>query len=225
MLKIQNHLLWLAPLIFIILIAPLSAPLDLAIERYFYSDQQFQSNHFLTFVYTFGMVPGWILAVVSLLLFLLSFIYPYWKKWRPFLLLPLLTITMGAGIIVSSFKDHWGRPRPRQIEEFGGKQQFRPFYQPNFLQESEELKSFPSGHCSMGFLFFSLIFMGKRARHRGLFWIAIVSTIVLGLLLGYTRMAQGGHFFSDVILSAAVMWWTALFSDWFLFKRIDSCWV
>ena len=37
--------------------------------------------------------------------------------------------------------------------------------------------------------------------------------IVLGLLLGYTRIAQGGHFFTDVLFTALIMWYAALIFD------------
>lgn len=220
MTNIRKHIIWLIPLILIILLAPLSAKIDMAVERYFYVDGHFQSNSFLNFIYIFGVVPGWIVACSSLLIFILSFIYPFWKPCRPYVLLPLLTMIIGAGLIVDkSLKEHWGRPRPKQIEEFGGMQQFRPFYKPNFFHQPEPSKSFPSGHCSMGFLFFSVALAGKRLGKRWLFWAGMITTLVLGTLLGYTRMAQGGHFFSDVILAAAIMGGTALFCDWMIFHK------
>ena len=134
------------------------------------------------------------------------------------MLVPLLTIIFGAGLIIDkSFKDHWGRPRPKQTIEFGGTQPFRPFYKPHFFNP-EPSKSFPSGHSSMGFYFFSLVFVGRRLGKRWLFQSATMLAIVLGALLCYTRMAQGGHYFSDVLMSAAIMWWTALFFDWLIFQ-------
>lgn len=218
--NIHKHISWLIPLILILLLAPVSVKIDLAVERYFYVDGHFQSNNFVNFIYIFGVIPGWIVVCGSLLIFILSFKSPLWKPWRPYVLLPLLTMIFGAGLIVDkSLKDHWGRPRPKQVEEFGGMQQFRPFYKPNFFHQPEPSKSFPSGHCSMGFLFFAVALAGRRLGKRWLFWTGMMITLVLGVLLGYTRMAQGGHFFSDVILSAAIMWWTALFFDWMIFNK------
>lgn len=214
----RQYLLWLAPLLFILLLAPLSTQIDLSITRYFYSHGEFQSNNFLNFMYQFGFVPGWLLAIIAGIFLFLSYLSPFWKNWRPFVLIPLLTLAFGAGLIVhAALKDHWGRPRPKQIEEFGGQQAFRPFYKPNFFSQTEPSKSFPSGHSSMGFLFFSLAIVGQRLRQRWLVWIGIGTSLILGGLLGYTRIAQGGHFFTDIILSAAIMWWTALFFDWLIF--------
>lgn len=217
----QKHFLWFIPLILLLILAPVTPKIDLYIEHYFYVDEHFESNNFVNYIYILGVIPGWVLACGALLIFILSYFYPFWKPWRPYVLLPLLTMIIGAGLIVDkSFKDHWGRPRPKQIKEFGGTQSFRPFYKPNFFHQSEPSKSFPSGHCSMGFLFFTVAFLGLRLRKRWLFWVGILSTTILGLLLGYGRMAQGGHFFSDVIFSAAIMWWTTLFCNWLIFHKL-----
>ena len=208
------------PLIFILLLAPFSAYLDMAIEHYFYTNGHFQTDSFLYFLQTFCIIPGWILACATLLILILSFIHPYWYRWRPYVLVTLLTFVIGCGLIIDkSLKEHWGRPRPKQIVEFGGKQQFRSFYQPNFFHQPEPSKSFPSGHCSMGFLFFSVALVALRLGKRWLFWLALITTLVLGTLLGYARMALGGHFFSDVIWSAMIMWCTALFFDKLIFQR------
>ena len=221
MINLKKHSPWLISFILILLLAPFTPQIDLFFERYFYVDGHFQSNNFLNFMYTFGVLPGWILAVGSLLIFILSYFYPYWKPWRRYVLLPLLTMIVGAGLLVDkSFKEYWGRPRPKQVIEFGGTQQFRPFYKPNFFSQPEPSKSFPSGHSSMGFLFFSAALAGQRLGKRKLYLAGIITTLFLGILLGYARMAQGGHFFSDIIFSAAIMGWTALFFDWLIFESL-----
>ncbi|WP_213155352.1 phosphatase PAP2 family protein [Neochlamydia sp. AcF65] len=220
MLYSPTRSLWLIPLISILLLTPFSSTIDLAVARYFFANGHFQSNSFLNFLYSYGMVPGWILTLFALLFLVLSYLHPFWKCWRPYALIPLLTMIVGAGIIVDlSLKGHWGRPRPKQLEEFGGLQHFRPFYQPNFFHQPEPSKSFPSGHCSMGFVFLSLTLIGRRLRQRWLYWWGTFTSVILGALLGYTRMAQGGHFFTDVIFAAAFMWWTALFFDWLIFEQ------
>lgn len=217
----QKYLPWLLPLICVMFFAPFSPHIDLAFERYFYSGGHFQSNGFVYFIYTFGIVPGWTIALGSLGIVILSYIYPYWKPWRLYAFIPLLTMIIGAGLIVDqTFKNHWGRPRPKQVVEFGGTQQFHPFYKPNFSDQPEPSKSFPSGHCTMGFLLFSVAFAGQRAGKRWLYRLGMAAAFILGALLGYARMAQGGHFFSDVLMSAAFMWWTALFCDWLVFHKL-----
>ncbi|QLH35863.1 MAG: phosphatase PAP2 family protein [Parachlamydiaceae bacterium] len=220
MTTIQKHLPWLLPLLCVLAIAPLTPGIDLSVERYFFREGHFQNNGFLNFMYVFGVIPGWILALGSLGIVILSYVYPYWKPWRIYALIPLLTMILGAGVVIDkSFKDHWGRPRPKQIKEFGGHQQFHPFYKPNLNVQPEPAKSFPSGHCSMGFIFFSLAFAGRRAGKEWVFKLGIALAFILGTLLAYTRMAQGGHFFSDVFMSAIIMWWTSLFVNWLVFQE------
>ncbi|HBH49073.1 MAG TPA: PAP2 family protein, partial [Bacteroidales bacterium] len=42
------------------------------------------------------------------------------RRWA---LMMILTIVLGPGLLVNAtFKDNWGRPRPNEIVEFGGKE-------------------------------------------------------------------------------------------------------
>lgn len=123
----------------------------------------------------------------------------------------VLSMVLGAGLIVHvALKDHWGRPRPRKTIELGGTQPFRPYYEPNF-QEKIPSKSFPCGHCSTGFYFFSLAILGLQRKSKGLFYLGMFLALSLGTILGVTRIAQGAHFFSDVLVSALIMWLVPLF--------------
>lgn len=156
----------------------------------------------------------------SLSCLLLSFTFDRFRSWRKPSLLLVFTLSIGAGIIVHAIlKDHWGRPRPRQAIEFNGQQEFRPFWKPNFFSQPEPSKSFPCGHCTMGFAFFAFYFLGKRLNKP---WVSIIGlslAFFLGTTLGAVRILQGGHFFSDVLISALILWFTAYFSDQFLYHK------
>ncbi len=105
----------------------------------------------------------------------------------------LLTLMVGPGLLVNGiFKEHWGRPRPRQVLELGGTQAYVPP-----LQEGSGGKSFPCGHCSVGFslLTLALVHPGQRLLWTGL-------ALGTGSLIGVSRMAAGAHFASDVVWSA-----------------------
>jgi membrane-associated phospholipid phosphatase len=43
--------------------------------------------------------------------------------------------------------------------------------------------------------------------------------ILLGGLLGWIRMAQGGHYFSDIVVSCLIMWLSAAVLDTFFANR------
>ena len=211
----KEHLWWLIPLLAALIFTPFSVDLDLTAARYFFKDGHFSSNPAYDFFYNRAVLPGLWVGGASLLVLILSWFKKY-QKYRNASLQMVLTLIIGAGIITHTIlKDHWGRPRPKQVEEFGGMQSFRPFYSPNFAQP-EPSRSFPCGHCTMGFYFFSLAFVFRRLGKVGweLFFYAFA--IILGGILGLTRIAQGGHFLSDVVFSGLIMWWVAGLFDWLI---------
>ena len=212
----KEHLWWLLPLIGALIFTPFSAELDLKIAHYFHNGVGFISNPFYDFFYNRAVLPGlWVGGAAGFVL-VLSFFKKY-KKYRNIALQLILTLVVGAGFVVHTLlKDHWGRPRPRQVIEFGGNQPFRPFYSPNFTHQPEPSRSFPCGHCTMGFYFFSLAFVMRRLGKKGWEWFFYGFALVLGGLLGLTRMAQGGHFLSDVIFSGLILWWIAGLFDWLI---------
>lgn len=133
----------------------------------------------------------------------------------------LLVFAIGPGVIINSgFKPYWGRPRPHQVQEFGGTETFTPIGTPGNLQSNNS--SFPSGHAAVAFYMISPAFIvsGRRPRlARALFGLGFL----FGVCMSLTRVIQGGHFASDVIWSAGVIYLTgALFARWLLRPRVDE---
>ena len=128
----------------------------------------------------------------------------------------LLALALGPGLTVNTiFKDHWGRARPTQITQFGGTQKFTPAFVPS--DQCRRNCSFPAGDPALGFYLVSAAFLagGASARRN-----AIIGAVAVGAGLGVVRLAQGGHFLSDIIASgfivAAIAWgldWLILRSD------------
>jgi len=213
----------LLPIIITIILTPITPWLDLNSAHFFFEQGSFSTAPAYTFFYHYGIIPAWIAVISSSLLYLLSFFTDKLTLWRPYLLVMILTLVLGSGIIVHALlKENWGRPRPRQIEEFGGMQKFRPYYIPNFSNQFESSKSFSCGHCSMGFYFFALALVGTRLQKRWLSILGYCLAFGLGIALSLTRIAQGGHFFSDTLITALIMWLTACVLDWVYFER-PSC--
>ncbi len=202
---------WLLPIIFVILIAPFTPWLDLTISSWFYTPSKgFQINKFNSFIYNWATMPAMIVGIASAIAWCVSWYIPEWKKWRRTSLYLALVMLVGAELIVHVvLKDHWGRPRPVQVIQFGGAQEFRPFYKPNFFEQPEPSKGFTCGHCTMGFYFFALALAGQKLKNWEMEKWGWILTIVLGGLLSYVRIAQGGHFFSDILFSALIMWLVA----------------
>lgn len=109
---------------------------------------------------------------------------------------------LGPGLLVNTvFKDQWGRARPSQVQEFGGALQFTPAWVRS--GQCHKNCSFVCGDASVGF---GLIALAWVTRRRGA-WFA--AGLVVGTALGVMRMAQGGHFLSDVIFSFYAVWFVA----------------
>lgn len=109
-------------------------------------------------------------------------------------------LALGPGLTANVLlKDNWGRARPFHVEEFGGKQRFTPP-----LLRSGECKrncSFVSGEASSIFMiFFALSLMLPAAGGR-----LMLAGAAAGMAAGLVRMAQGGHFLSDVIFAGVFM--------------------
>ncbi len=222
----KKNKLWLIPLIMIAVFTPFSSMLDLAIARYFYhlgegNIEHFVSHPVLDFIYVYALIPGQILVIGATIALFCSYIFASCKPWRPHALYLVLTLAVGSGFIVHSvLKEYWGRPRPKQVIEFGGQNEFRPYYKPNFNDYREPKKSFTCGHCSMGFYFFALAFMGRRFPRRWLIITGFSLAWGLGIILSLTRMAQGGHFLSDVLFSGIIMWYSAMVFDWMVYEEL-----
>ena len=124
----------------------------------------------------------------------------------------LLALALGPGLTVNTLlKDHWGRPRPAQITEFGGNAHFVRAWEPSGQCRSN--CSFPAGDPSVGFVLVAAAFLlpGKRQR-----CIAMAGAVGLGAALGLMRIAQGGHFLSDVVASGFLVFGIS----WALYRLI-----
>jgi len=157
------------------------------------------------FVYHYGNIPALLLAIAGLLLLGLSFQALKWAKWRKIGLFLLLAMLLGPGLIINAaLKDNWGRPRPRNVNDYGGKYAFEKVLS---VDTSSPGKSFPCGHCSMGFYLLIPWFV-LRKRKPLLARISLFTGIFYGLLIGIARMAQGGHWCSDVVFSGIIVYLT-----------------
>lgn len=159
------------------------------------------------FAYAYGPLPGLILGIGGLAIGVASLTWRRLRAYREAGFFLAAVLAIGPGLVINGlFKPNWCRPRPRQIVEFGGDQQFvcvwgRP--------TERVCKSFPSGHASMGFYLMAPAFLLYRRRRRlALGFVALGLT--WGTLLGVARIAQGGHFPSDVLWSAGMTYLSAL---------------
>lgn len=173
--------------------------LDLTIEHFFYvpgAGWVYNDLAVCSLLYRYGTVPAFVLFCSSIVVLAVSFWNKNASPYRIKALFFVLLMVLGPGLVVNVvFKDYWGRPRPRQVEDLGGKE--RPL-KVLVKGEAGKGKSFPSGHASMGFYLFAPYFVFRRSS-RKLAGAFLLTGLSCGLLMGVVRMAQGGHFASDVV--------------------------
>jgi lipid A 4'-phosphatase len=158
-------------------------------------------------LYLLDRGPSITLGVCGLAAALIGSIYKQRRSWiRPGLFLVIL-LALGPGLIVNSvFKEYWGRPRPREIVQFGGKKEFLHPWQKGVAHMG---RSFPSGHSSAAFYLTAPFFVYRR-RNPGIASLWLIGGLCFGLMMSVARIAQGGHFLSDNLWAWGMVHLTAV---------------
>ena len=122
------YLKWILPPVCLALLAPFTPKLDMWMASLCYVEGRgFHCSPIFKFFYIWGERFGFCVGAAAFCTWLLSFFVTKWVRWRRAALALLLTLVIGAGFIVNlGFKGYWGRPRPKQLIEFGGTQSYRP---------------------------------------------------------------------------------------------------
>jgi len=125
-----------------------------------------------------------------------------------------ICLAVGPGLVANvGFKNHWGRARPNEIVEFGGTKAFTPAIFP--ARQCASNCSFVSGEAAAAFVPFYA--MGLLCPQWTTLLIALGT--LSGLTAGLVRVAQGGHFLSDVVFAGIFMLLTVVVAHLALFRR------
>ena len=145
-------------------------------------------------------LPSGLLALLVLGWVATRFGLPTPKLARPRLQTVLylaVSLALGPGLIVNAgFKDHWHRPRPVQVVEFGGPFEFRPWYRTD--GQCRRNCSFVSGEVAASAWLIGAAALAPAAFKVPAMALAAAVTAVTALM----RVAFGGHFPSDVVFAA-----------------------
>jgi lipid A 4'-phosphatase len=137
------------------------------------------------------MVP----VVVALVIKLIFPRYRLLMSGRAILFL-IVTMALGPGLLVNvALKDHWGRPRPIDVTQFGGSNQFVAWWDPRGTCEGN--CSFVSGDVA------GAIWNIAPAALVPLPWRALAygAALALGAGMAILRIMAGGHFFTDTVFA------------------------
>lgn len=179
--------------------------IDLHIQQVFW-DQHYgfflKDNTYIMGIYK--IVPKltsiWVIALLLLWAILWIMKKKFWDINRKKICYLLLCLALGPGLFVNTiFKDNFGRARPSQITEFGGEKPFSRAFE--IAKNCPKNCSFVSGHASVGFYFTAISFITGGVISSVFFF----GSLFLGFLIGLVRIAQGGHFFSDVFFSGVIV--------------------
>ncbi|MGE0035172.1 MAG: phosphatase PAP2 family protein [Xanthobacteraceae bacterium] len=143
----------------------------------------------------------WIIALVALPAFV-ALAVKLVRLGRPMLIpgramvLMILTLALAPGVIANLIlKEHWGRPRPIDVAEFGGNEHFRAWWDPR--GDCAKNCSFVAGEPSGAFWTMAPAFLLPPPWRAA----AVVAAVTFGAAVGVLRMAAGAHFFSDVVFA------------------------
>ena len=189
--------------------------IDLTVANWFYSNSDGSNawplKNVAIYRFFFWLAP-WltvVLGLTGLVILGVGIVQTQRFRFRLYGLYIFLAVVVGPGLVVNAlFKDNWERPRPRQVEVFGGDQ---PYVPP--LGLGEVGNSFPCGHCSVAFALAAFYLLWRR-RYPTVAIAALNVSIALGCLMGLARISAGGHFLSDILWSAALTWSTLLLLYW-----------
>lgn len=124
----------------------------------------------------------------------------------------VLCLALGPGLVANVlFKDNWGRARPFHVQEYGGEQKFTPALVRS--DQCEDNCSFVSGEASSIYMLFFALALLVRRRRSALIGVGVLA----GTAAGFIRIAQGGHFLSDVIFAGVFMALIAEVVYWLVF--------
>ena len=176
--------------------------LDIEVSSLFYSEKiGFLYKEQAIVVLFYKAVPiltkSFVLVCALYLLYILIKFKNFKKTLSSWAFFLIISAIIAPGITVNSLlKDNFGRARPREIIEFGGNKEFSRAF--SFSDQCPRNCSFSSGHAAMGYSFSSIAYVAGNLYFSRIY----IAGIFFGSIVGLSRIIMGGHFASDVIISA-----------------------
>lgn len=123
------------------------------------------------------------------------------------IVLMLVTLALVPGILANVLlKEHWNRPRPIDVGEFGGAEHFRAWWDPR--GDCPKNCSFVAGEPSGAFWTLAPALVVPPAWRA----LAVGGALAFGAAVSLLRMASGAHFFTDAVFAGVfaflVIWLT-----------------
>lgn len=179
--------------------------LDLAVAGYFHGFVDSAKNYFALRLYPplmiardMGLWVGTILVAPAVGALVIKLVLPRTRLLISGRAILFLTATMalGPGLLVNVIlKDHWDRPRPIDVTQFGGVEHFMPWWKPG--GDCPNNCSFVSGDVAGAFWTIAPAALAPPQVRA----VAYGAALALGTAMAAVRVMAGGHFPSDVIFA------------------------
>lgn len=217
---------WSAPLLLLLVLTVVFWVTDIDIS---FSSRYFEPGAGWTqkdaqpwsFLYHYGVVPAWVVTSAALGVLIVSLLSRRLADYRRRCAFLVLVMIVGPGLLVNTlFKQHWGRPRPRDLIEFSGEKQYVMLWS---KRPPDTGNSFASGHASTGFFLFTpYFFLRRRSKWWAVFFLAL--GLGYGSLIGMARIIQGAHFLSDVVWAGGLVYVSGLVFFYLLRPDREDAW-
>jgi lipid A 4'-phosphatase len=142
-------------------------------------------------------------------------------QWRTksFFYIAIAMILVPFLLVNIVLKDGVGRPRPRDIIEFGGTKIYQPIW--HISSECSSNCSFVCGDSSVVFAFWVFLPYFRKRYAKAAYGFFV---LLAGIFYGYVRIGQGAHFLSDVIFSSLISY-IGIYSVWWFFYIYSPRWL
>jgi lipid A 4'-phosphatase len=179
--------------------------LDLAVARHFHDYIDASHNAFAWRIYpplmqarNIGLWIGTVLVAPAVAALVVKLILPRRKMFISGRAVVFLTMTLALapGLMVNVLlKDHWGRPRPIDVTQFGGEQHFVAWWDPR--GDCPNNCAFVSGDVAGAFWTIAPAALAPPQ------WRALAygAALALGTGMAAVRVMAGAHFVSDTIFA------------------------
>ncbi len=177
--------------------------LDLKIASYFAGVSRtdmfpLRADFWLWFIREAAMWAIWVLVAPVAVALVLKLFRPRMRMLIPgrAVVFLIATLALAPGLLVNgALKQHWSRPRPIDVTQFGGAEHFVPWWDPR--GECTDNCSFVSGDAAGAYWTLALAALAPPPFRP----LAYGAAIAFGTGVGFLRMVFGGHFASDVIFA------------------------
>lgn len=195
---------------------------DLWLAGHFYDQQQHlwpYQEHWLwqTIIHRGGRDLVGVFVIVTLLLFITSFVVKQWRHLRVRTGY-VLTAVLTSLLIIGQLKSHTHIYSPWDLKQFGGSFAHIRLFD-HVVQNTPVGYAFPAGHAGGGYMLFSLYFLLRETAPKYRYVFLTIATVV-GMTFGIAQQLRGAHMLSHDLTAITICWLSCIVWGKIFFKSV-----